>query len=109
MAYTYYGNANKDFENATVIDGVVRWTSNNRVPPTEYVEAFLTAGLITTEVANASEDARNADLTAFLADYAQAQAERTPEQIAEERFEARAAIGEGVEMVNVFTGERYTT
>jgi hypothetical protein len=31
------------------------------------------------------------------------------EQIAEERFEARAAMGPGVEMVNIITGERYTT
>ena len=41
--------------------------------------------------------------------YRQAQATRTPEQIAEERFEARAAMGPGVDMVNMFTGERYTT
>ena len=33
----------------------------------------------------------------------------TQEQIAEERFEARAAHGPGVELVNVITGEKYTT
>ena len=44
-----------------------------------------------------------------LAEYREAQQNRTPEQIAEERYEARAAMGPGVEMVNMFTGETYTT
>jgi hypothetical protein len=44
-----------------------------------------------------------------LAEYKQAQLRRTPEQIAEERAEARAAHGPGVKLVNVFTGESYTT
>ena len=30
----------------------------------------------------------------------------TPEEIAEERFEMRAALGPGVEVVNIVTGER---
>jgi hypothetical protein len=34
---------------------------------------------------------------------------RTPEEIEEERAEAREAHGSGVELVNIFTGERYTT
>ena len=33
----------------------------------------------------------------------------TDEQIAEERYEARAAHGAGVELVNVITGERIVT
>jgi len=44
-----------------------------------------------------------------IREYIQAQRNRTQEQIAEERFEARAAMGPGVEMVNIITGERYTT
>ena len=42
-------------------------------------------------------------------EYRVAQQNRTPEQIAEQRAEARAAMGPGVEMVNIFTGEKYTT
>ena len=45
----------------------------------------------------------------FIAQYREAQANRTPEQIEEERFEARAAMGPGVKMTNIFTGERWTT
>ncbi len=44
-----------------------------------------------------------------LANYREAQRQRTPEQIAEERAEARAAMGPGVKMVNILTGETYTT
>jgi hypothetical protein len=44
-----------------------------------------------------------------LAEYRKAQAKRTPEQLAEEAFELRAAFGEGVEVVNVVTGKRTRT
>ena len=44
-----------------------------------------------------------------LANYREAQRQRTQEQIAEERAEARAAMGPGVKMVNILTGETYTT
>jgi hypothetical protein len=42
-----------------------------------------------------------------IAQYIAAQASRTQEQIAEQRAEARAAFGPGVEVVDVITGERY--
>ena len=53
--------------------------------------------------------ARDRYVQRTLAEYAVAQQNRTPEQIAEQRAEARAAMGPGVEMVNIFTGEKYTT
>ena len=46
---------------------------------------------------------------AFLKEYTIAQKNRTAEQIREERFEARAAMGAGQKMVNIITGETYTT
>lgn len=51
------------------------------------------------------QEARDAHMDAFLKEYRTAQARRTPEQLAEERFEMRAAFGKGVKVVNVFTGE----
>ena len=54
-------------------------------------------------------DADDAPLVDDLAKYREAQRQRTPEQIAEERAEARAAMGPGVKMVNILTGETYTT
>ena len=70
---------------------------------------LLSAGLITSEHVDATATARSINLQKNLGIYKQAQAERTPEEIAEERFEARAAMGAGVKMVNVVTGERYVS
>lgn len=41
--------------------------------------------------------------------YRRAQALRTPEQIAEQQFEMRAAFGPDVDVINVITGERTRT
>jgi hypothetical protein len=41
-----------------------------------------------------------------IAQYVVAQVQRSPETIAEEAAEMRAAFGEGAEVVNVFTGQR---
>lgn len=91
----------------TVENGIMTWDSNGRVPFDDMLRAAAELGEnIDFDACAAKRDADNAE---FLKGYMKAQAERTPEQIAEERFEARAAMGPGVEMVNIFTGERYTT
>ena len=99
----------EQFENATVKGGVVRWNSNNNVPFEDMLTDFAEAGFIPFVTIGTSLEAREVDNKAFFAEYRKAQANRTEEQIAEQRFEARAAMGPGVEMVNIFTGERYTT
>ena len=67
------------------------------------------AGLVDETTVVRTAVARDIHTTAFLAEYRIAQLNRTAEQIREERFEARAAMGPGVEMVNIVTGEKYTT
>ena len=67
------------------------------------------AGLVDETTVTRTAVAREIHTKEFLEEYRVAQLNRTAEQIAEERFEARAAMGPGVEMVNIFTGERYTT
>ena len=99
----------EQFESATVKGGVVRWNSNNNVPFEDMLTDFAEAGFIPFVTIGTSLEAREVDNKAFFAEYRKAQANRTEEQIAEQRFEARAAMGPGVEMVNIFTGERYTT
>ena len=99
----------EQFESATVKGGVVRWNSNNNVPFEDMLTDFAEAGFIPFVTVVTSLEAREVDNKAFFAEYRKAQANRTEEQIAEQRFEARAAMGPGVEMVNIFTGERYTT
>ena len=73
------------------------------------MEQLLDAGLVDEDCVKITAEARDVYVEQSLKEYCEAQRNRTPEQIAEERFEARAAMGEGVEMVNIITGERWTT
>ena len=75
----------------------------------ENVKELFEAGLITEVTAEATNKAYKEYLADFFAEYTKNQANRTQEEINEQRFEARAAMGPGVEMVNIITGEKYTT
>lgn len=81
---------------------VVRWRSNDRIPFEDKLQEFLGKGLIGKLELNNSVRQREIEDQAFLAEYA-----RNKGPSAEERFEARAAMGPGVEMVNVITGHRW--
>jgi hypothetical protein len=95
------------FRDVDVVDGVPRWKSNGSIPPREFTDAWVDVGLLADRAR--IEATRDADHARFAAAYRAARAARTPEQIAEERAEARAAMGPGVLMVNVVTGEEYRT
>ena len=69
-----------------------------------YVDTFFEAGLISDEVLHNSNECRYAQFSSFLDDYAIAQANRSPEQIAEEQMMARDALG-NQPIANVITGE----
>lgn len=95
---------------ATITDGVIRWNSNGRVPPMDVV-AFAAhlntiGSLHQTVSVDASAAARDAETSAFLAEY---RAARANGPTAEERFEARAAFGPGVDLVDVVTGRKWRT
>ena len=93
-------------------DGACGWLMADgefRPLMSDAVAQLVSAGLINTSTANTTATAREEYTERTLAEYRQAQLNRTAEQIAEERFESRAAMGPGVDMVNIFTGERYTT
>lgn len=84
-------------------DGKVwRWTSNDHVVPPDAAVAY---GIpIDPEVHNAARDAETAE---FAAQY---RAMRNKHGFSdEERAEARAAHGAGVELVDVISGHRFTT
>ena len=99
----------ENFHNTFIQDGAVRWSSNGRCLPADCVRDLVDAGLITAATAERTTDAREIELLEFIQDYRRAQANRSAEQIAEERAMARGAMGPGVRMVNVITGERFTT
>jgi len=85
--------------------GVYRWKTSGNVVPADILEkaGFLPAALAANKVA------RDKQTEEFLTAYVEAQKNRSAEQIDEERYEARAAMGPGVEMVNIVTGEKWTT
>lgn len=87
---------------ATITAGVIRWNSNDRVPPADCVA--LAEHVLAVDL-SASAAAREADLQDFLAAYRAAYTGPS----AEERAEARAAMGPGVEMVNAITGHTWRT
>lgn len=92
-----------DFEqSAFVSDGVVRWNSNNHVPPQDILDfwEFLEKPF---DIAKSSMTRERED-NAFIAEYRRTQANRQPS--GEELAEMRAAFGEGGTVVNVITGRK---
>ncbi len=86
-------------------DGKVwRWVeSDNCVPE----EAAMEFGIPIDRAAQAAASEKASSES--IAKYRAAMAARTPDEVAADRAEARAAMGPGVAMVNVFTDETYTT
>ena len=93
-------------------DGACGWLMADgefRPLMSDAVAQLVSAGLINTSTANTTATAREEYTERTLAEYRQAQLNRSAEQIQEERWEARAAFGAGETIVNMITGERYTT
>lgn len=80
-------------------DGILRWKSNDSVPPQDCLEEM---GLDDEDLHHCRV-ARDREIDEFLTRYRQAQEGR--ERTAEEMFELRAAFGPGVDVVNVITGK----
>ena len=85
--------------------GIVRWESNSRVPFDDMLSEFVNDGLISEETKTVSSKVRAMEVTQFLDEYRRNYTGPTEE----ERFEARAAHGPGVTLVNLITGTRWTT
>lgn len=96
-----------NFAGAYLKDGVVFWKSNDRSPFEDMLTDFMEAGFITEENVTATVAAKKQQDREAIAAYIKAQANRSDEQIAEERAMARAAFGPGEKIVNVLTGETY--
>jgi hypothetical protein len=95
-----------------VQEGAVGWLMSDgefRPLMSDAVAELKDAGLICATTVVRTEVARKLYTQKTLAEYTVAQKNRTAEQIAEERWEARAAFGPGETIVNMITGEKYTT
>ena len=93
-------------------NGAAGWLFDNgefRPLMADAMAELLEAGLVDTQTVETTAVARDASLKVFFAEYRTAQANRSPEQIAEERMMTAGAMGPGVDMVDVVTGEQYTT
>ena len=83
-------------------DGVVRWTSNNRVMPKDCREILSHTVYRDLYSEDASRAAEEAETAAFLESYRKSYKGSSEE----EKAEMRAAFGTGSTVVNVITGER---
>lgn len=95
----------KEYLNVTYTDdnAVIRWSSNDRIPPRDIVDAFYKEGMIPFCVYAASTKAREEENAAFIENY------RRHFRYCDEDFaEMRAEFGPGETVVNVFTGKTIT-
>ena len=95
-----------------VQDGACGWLMADgefRPLMSDAMQELKDAGLVDVQTVTRTAVARDIHTTAFLKEYTIAQKNRSAEQIREERFEALAAYGPGETVVNIITGERFTT
>lgn len=83
-------------------DGVVRWTSNNRVMPKDCREILSHTAYRDLFSEDASRAAEEAETAAFLESYRKNY--KGPSE--EEKAEMRAAFGTGITVCDIITGER---
>lgn len=87
-------------------NGVVRWDSNDTVPPTDILAQFLVEGLITQEESLRSISMRKIEDEEAIREYIASRQKYGYSD--EEMFEMRAAFGPGEKVVDIFTGEEIT-
>jgi hypothetical protein len=92
----------QQFKDAYMDNNVIRWNSNDTVPPKDILQSFVEAGLISMAVLNNSLDFKKVEDDAFLEQYIANR--RKYGYSDEERFEMQAAFG-GETVIDVFTGE----
>ena len=93
-------------------DGACGWLMADgefRPLMSDAMQELKDAGFVDETTVTRTSVAREIHTKKFIEEYTIAQKNRSAEQIREERFEALAAMGPGVEMVNIITGEKYTT
>jgi hypothetical protein len=93
------------FEDAYLVDNVPHWKTGNRIPPKDILEFWHYCGL-PFDFEKATIE-REAETDRFLTEYRARMANYVPSD--EEAFEMRAAFGPGEIVVNVITGQRFST
>jgi len=83
---------------------VIRWKLSNNPPMSDMMIRWLTLGLVSDDVFNATEKTRAEENSVAIAQYVDAQNSMSQEQRDEVTADMRAAFGPGETVVNVFTG-----
>ena len=91
-----------------VVDGVIRWNTNDHVPPMDILDLFAEFKPVKFNL-DASCKALDEDTARDIAAYKEQRANMTHDQFIEEAYESRAAFGKGVKVKNIITGEEYVT
>jgi len=98
----------QDWQDAYVdTAGIIRWSSNHRIPFPDMLMNFLSAGLATVDTVAASITQRRQEDAASLQAYVTRN--RGRRLSLEEQFDMRAAYGAGQRVVNVLTGDEYVS
>lgn len=85
--------------------GVLRWKSNNKVVPEDAANLAYAIGIGVS--LSACQRVRDAELARFFSEYRNSCAVQKPS--ADEQAERVAAFGRGATIINIITGEKYTT
>lgn len=93
--------AKQHFEQAYMDNNVIRWVSNDTVPPKDILAELCVAGYITSETLYDSIATKNKEDEAFLEQYIANRKQYGYSD--EEKFEMKAAFG-NEEVVDIFTG-----
>lgn len=95
---------------------IVRWKKSNNIVPEDFLYDFRDLGFITDEHITASLAQNSIEQKKHIEEYITSlenfkknEPELYEEQQREMMFEASAAMGPGEEMVNIFTGDTFTT
>jgi len=94
--------AKQHFENTYMDNNVLRWVSNNTVPPTDILAELCVAGYLTTEMLYDSIATKKKEDDAFLDQYIANR--RKYGYSDEEKAEMANAFG-GETVIDIFTGE----
>lgn len=83
---------------------VIRWVSNNSIPPQEYMDWLYNNDYIGYGWYVKSNALRTVEKFKIVENYRKQMENHVPDD--EEMFEMRSAFGEGTTVVNVITGKR---
>lgn len=87
--------------------GVIRWHSNDSIPPQEFIDWLYSHSYIGWKWMIKSHAVRETETAALIEEYKQRMASHVPD--AEEMYEMQAAFGPEVTVVNVITGQKIKT